>query len=69
MIARVLLLLLALNLLYLAFGLYRAYVVDPYAGVPPMAPIRDAVELELIGSSLDAEPAPNGERAAPDAVE
>jgi hypothetical protein len=69
MIARVLLLLLALNLLYLAFGLYRAYIADPYAGVPPMVPIRDAVELELIGASLEAEPSPNGEEAAPDAVD
>jgi len=51
-----LLLLLGLNLGYLAFGFYRAHFLDPYAGVAPMKPAPDAVEIRLIDSLADSPP-------------
>lgn len=59
MIRQVLLLLVALNAGYLAFGWYRAQeAADPYRGVPPLELFRDAIELELLDSVLDPEPDP-----------
>ncbi|AGA33726.1 hypothetical protein TVNIR_2066 [Thioalkalivibrio nitratireducens DSM 14787] len=57
----VLLLLVSLNLLYFAFGLYRSDAPDPYADVPPIEVFPDAVILELLEFELDPpspEPAP-----------
>jgi hypothetical protein len=50
MIRWVLLLLLALNVAYLAYGLHRAQISDVYGGVPPLELSPGSLELELLAS-------------------
>lgn len=54
MLRWVVLALLALNLVYLGVGLYRAHHADPYAGVPP--PTHPAREIRLLDSLVDTPP-------------
>jgi hypothetical protein len=56
----VLFLLLALNLVYLAYGLHRAQTSDPYGGVPPLELGPGMRELDLLDAELDppADPVP-----------
>jgi hypothetical protein len=58
MIRWVLLLLLGLNLAYLAFSLYWKPDPDPYAGVAPLERLPHAVEIRLIDSIVDPPPHP-----------
>ena len=60
MIRWVLFLLLALNLVYLAYGLHRAQTSDPYGGVPPLELGPGMLELDLLDAELDppADPVP-----------
>jgi len=48
----VLLLLLGLNLAYLGFALHRTQNADPYANVPVLEPVPNAVDLDLTGAVL-----------------
>jgi len=52
----VLLLLLGLNIAYLAFGLYRSHEhgFDPYAGVAPLERFPGASEIQLIDALEDS---------------
>jgi len=52
----VLLLLLGLNIAYLAFSLHRVheYGVDPYAGIVPLERFPEAAEIRLIDSLEDS---------------
>lgn len=56
MIRWVLLLLLGLNIAYLAFGLYRIHErgFDPYAGVAPLERVPGASEIRLIDALEDS---------------
>lgn len=56
MIRWVLLLLLGLNLVYLAFGFYRAQDADPYSGVEPFKSAPHAAEIQLIDALADSPP-------------
>ncbi|MFO8004213.1 hypothetical protein [Thioalkalivibrio sp.] len=58
MIRWVLLLLLGLNLAYLAFGLHRSHEAgfDPYADVTPLEPGPEVPEIRLIDSLADSPP-------------
>lgn len=55
----ILLVLVALNLVYLAFGLYRAHHFDPYTGVaPPQQQATPVREIRLLDSLVDTPPHP-----------
>lgn len=58
MIRWVLLLLLGLNLAYLGFALHRTPNVDPYADVPVLERLPNAVDLDLSGAVLLRSPPP-----------
>jgi hypothetical protein len=68
MIRWVLLLLLGLNLAYLAFSLYWTPDPDPYAGVAPLERLPHAGAIRLIDAMVDPPPQPARETEDPPAA-